>query len=373
MTKKYAVFITALFCAFIGVFLAAGAVAPDRNFSAQENRVLQGLPVPTVKSVFSGAFMTDFEQYGNDQFVGRDVWVGMKSAAERAIGKHENNGVYFGSKDTLITRFEEPDPKRVDTNLKYVDQFVGNAGVPVYLTLIPGAASIWADRLPQGAPNADQKAVIDEIAARTAANYFDSYQNLWAHRDEDVYYRTDHHWTSLGAYYGYAALMEALGMEAVPLSEYAKTTVSDAFYGTTFSSSGVRWVKPDSIDIYAPDTGVSVTSWFAEQPVEGRLYNYDKLSLKDKYTFFMGGNQSLAVVKNENVDGPKLLILRDSYTDSLVPFLTPHFSEIHLVDLRYYRYSIPQYIRDNGIDAAVVLYSVQNFVTDTNFFTLRQE
>lgn len=373
MSKKYAIFITALFCAFIGVFLAAGAAAPDKSFSDQENRALQGLPVPTVKSVLSGAFMTEFEKYGNDQFVGRDFWVGMKSAAERAIGKKENNGIYFCDKDTLITRFEEPDPKRVETNLGYVDQFVQNAGVPVYLTLIPGAVSIWADRLPQGAPNADQKAVIEDLAGRTTARYFDTYQDLWAHRDEEIYYRTDHHWTSLGAYYGYVSLMEALGMEPVPLSSYPKTTVSDGFYGTTFSGSGVRWVKPDSIDIYVPDPGVRVTSWFSEQSEAGSLYNYDKLAVKDKYAFFMGGNQSLAVVENPGSDGPKLLILRDSYTDCLVPFLTPHFSEIHLVDMRYYRYSIPQYIREHGIDAAVVLYSASNFVTDSNFFTLRQE
>ena len=134
----------------------------------------------------------------------------------------------------------------------------------------------------------------------------------------------------------------------------------------------MRWVQPDDIDIYVPDPGVEVTSWFTGEPEEGALYNWDKLDIKDKYTFFMGGNQSLGVIKNPNVDGPKILILRDSYTDSLVPFLTQHFSEIHLIDLRYYRYSIPQYIKDNDIDMAVVLYSVSNFVTDTNLFTLRQ-
>ena len=373
MSKKSCIVITALFCAFIGVFLAAGAVSPDRTNSELENRPLQQLPTPTVKTLLNSEFMSSFETYCNDQFFLRDGWVSMKSSTERALGKNENNGVYFGREDTLISRFEEPDQKRLDTNLGYVDQFVQNAGVPVYLSIIPGSVSIWADRLPEGAPNADQKAVIDQIAQKTTARYYDSYQNLWDHRDEDVYYRTDHHWTSLGAYYGYVSLMDALGMEAVPLERYTKQTVSDSFYGTTFSSSGVRWVAPDDIDIYVPDPGVEVESWFTGAPETGSLYNWDKLDIKDKYTFFMGGNQSLGVIKNPNVDGPKLLILRDSYTDSLVPFLTAHFSEIHLIDLRYYRYSIPQYIRDNGIDTAVVLYSAANFVTDTNFFTLRQE
>ena len=117
---------------------------------------------------------------------------------------------------------------------------------------------------------------------------------------------------------------------------------------------------------------MKVTSWFTGTPEEGTLYAWDRLAIKDKYTFFMGGNQSLAVIENPNVDGPKIAILRDSYTDSLVPFLTAHFSEIHLIDLRYNRNSVPQYLEENDIDTCVMLYSVSNFVTDTNFFSLAQ-
>jgi len=171
MSKKYCIFLTALFCAFLALFTVAGAVAPDRTLSPLENRSLQQLPTPSVEDVLSGKFMADFERYCSDQFFLRDGWVGMKASAERLSGKQENNGVYLASKDTLIARFDQPDQKRVDTNLGYVDQFVSNAGVPVYLSLIPGAVSIWADRLPQGAPNADQKTFIDDLAARTGAIY----------------------------------------------------------------------------------------------------------------------------------------------------------------------------------------------------------
>ena len=384
MTKKYCIFITALFCAFLAFFTVAGAVMPDKEFSEQENRNLQQLPevdaddfklawpMEDSGDFFTGKLMSDFEKYLNDQFPFRDGWITLKAATEVALGKHENNNVYLCDEDTLITRFDEPDADRVTTNVNYLNMLVANTDVPVYLSLIPGPSQIWADRLPDGAPNADQKAIIDDIASRTDAIFYDTYQNLWDHRDEDIYYRTDHHWTSLGAYYGYVSLMEALGMEPVPLAEYTKQTVSTEFYGTTYSSSGFRWVKPDDIDIYVPDPGVKVTSWFTGTPEEGTLYAWDRLAIKDKYTFFMGGNQSLAVIENPNVDGPKIAILRDSYTDSLVPFLTAHFSEIHLIDLRYNRNSVPQYLEENDIDTCVMLYSVSNFVTDTNFFSLAQ-
>lgn len=376
MSKRYCIFLSALFCAFLAVFLVAGAVSPDQSFSQLENRTLQQLPTPTVETVLSGEFMSDFETYTTDQFPGRDAWVDLKARTEKAMGKQENNSVYFCKEDTLITRFDTPDAQNVANNLSYVDQFAQKAGVPVYFSLIPGAAEIWSDRLPEGAPNASQKAVIDQ-AASTLKNalVYDTYSVMDAHSDEDIYYRTDHHWTSLGAYYGYTALMDALGMEAVPLSNYTKTTVSDSFYGTIFSSSGVRWVRPDCIDTYVPADGITVTSHTYDNkgnPVEEErpLYDTSFLSVKDKYSMFLGGNQPLAVVRTPHTDAPKLLIVRDSYTDSLVPFLTAHFSEIHLVDPRYYKLSVADYIQENGIDEALVLYSVSNFVTDKNLVWL---
>ena len=372
MSKKYCIFITALFCAFIGVFLVANAVSPDRTFSEMENRNLEQLPTPSVKTLLSGEFMKDFETYTTDQFVGRDSWIGLKSTTERVLGKQENNSVYFCDKDTLITRFDQPDSQKVTDNLTYVNNFVENVDIPVTFSLIPTQACIWADRLPAGAPNASQTDILDQAqAAVPGATWADLYTPLWEHKDEDIFYRTDHHWTSLGAYYGYTGLAEALGFTPVSLDTYTETIRSTEFYGTVFSSSGVRWVKPDTISTYVPDTGITVTEHSYDNkgnPIEipRSLYVESFLSVKDKYSMFLGGNQSLGVVKTANANKPKLLIIRDSYTDSVVPFLTPHYSEIHLIDLRYYKLSIQDYIEQNGIDQALVLYSAPNFVTDSN-------
>ena len=339
-----------------------------------ENRNLEQMPTLSAKSLLSGEFMKDFETYTTDQFVGRDAWIGLKSSTERALGKQENNNVYFCDEDTLITRFDQPDAAKVTENLNYVNNFVENVDIPVTFSLIPTQACIWADRLPAGAPNASQTDLLDQAkAAVPGATWADLYSSLWEHKGEDIFYRTDHHWTSLGAYYGYTALAEALGFTPVPLDAYTETVRSTEFYGTVFSSSGVRWVSPDTITTYVPDTGITVTSYTydsAGNPVEEprALYDTSFLSVKDKYSMFLGGNQSLGVVKTPDTDKPKLLIIRDSYADSLVPFLAPHFSEIHLIDLRYYKLSLADYIQQNGIDQALVLYSVPNFVTDSNLF-----
>lgn len=382
MSKRYAVFLTALFCCFIGGTFLLNLLTPDRDFSPAENRVLTKLPklgpedfrlrFPVADSgdFFTGRFMSEFESYVNDQFVGRDGWVSAKAAAEAVMGKEENNGVYLCEEDTLIPRFDAPDEKRVEENLSAVSALAEQAGVPVYFSLIPGKVSVWADRLPVGAPNASETEILCRAAAETKARWIDVDSALTNHAGETIYYRLDHHWTSLGAYYGYAALMEGMGVEPVPMEHYEKTTVSTDFNGTTYSTSGVRWMRPDTIDCYVPDTGVTVTAWPGTEPEQGKLYDWSRLQEKDQYSFFLGGNKPLAVIKTAHPEAPKLLLVRDSYSDSLAPFLTAHFSEIHLFDPRYNKEPISRYLADNHIDEVLVLYSVSNFVSDSNLFLL---
>lgn len=376
MSKKYAIFITSLFLAFLGVFAAANAVTPVKEFSPMENRALAQMPELSGDTLLNGAFMKDFETFVTDQFVLRDQWIALKAGAEYASGKRENNGVYICDEHTLIARFDPPvgdrAKKRIDDNFGYVEKFASLTDVPVYFSLIPGKVSVWSDLLPAGAPNDDEMQYIDRGAALQGPKWLDTNTALNAHKDEAIYYRTDHHWTSLGAYYAYAALMEGMGRTPKGLNEFNVTVASSEFYGTTFSSSGVRWLEPDTIVFYVPQEAATVTNYFDGTPTEGQLYDLSKLSEKDKYSTFLGGNKPLTVVKsNVAPEGaPKLMLIRDSYADSLAPFLCYNFSEIHLVDPRYYKTSMAQYVKDNAIDEVLVLYSVSNFVKDGNLFVL---
>ena len=368
--KKFNSLITAIFCLFVGGMLLVSTILPDRNFSPLENRYLAKPPKLSLETLQNGTFMEDAEEYVSDQIVGRDFWVALKAWSERLSGKQENNGVYFGKEDTLLNRVNTPTQEELEKRLAYVDALVGNVSVPVYLGLIPSSSAVWSDRLPAGAPTADELSLIEEFYFNTGAQTLDMAGALLEHKDEDIYYRTDHHWTSLGAFYGANVLLEAMGLEPLNLSDYEKTTVTTEFYGTTFSTSGVRWVAPDSIDTYISGDGVKVTSWFTGSPEEGSLYVDRYLNEKDKYSYFLGGNQSLCVIETEHTDAPKVLVIRDSYSDSLAPFLTERFSEIHLFDPRYNLTSVKDYVAQNDIDQVVVLYSFQNFTTDQNLFVL---
>ena len=367
MKKANWIQISVLLAVVAGLFLA-NIFTGDRQFSPVENRNLAQKPVFSWESLFSGEFMKDYEAYITDQFAGRDGWTALKAYAEKALGKKENNGIYIAG-DTLIEKFDQPDEKLMQSNLGAVDRFREKTGIEVSLMLIPSAADIRRDKLPLGAPNPDQGAIIASLYENTQAQTVDVRAALMAHADEYIFYRTDHHWTSLGACYGADALLRAMGKDGVAPAMWEKQTVSEAFYGTLWSKSGARYVSPDSIEIYVPEEGVSVHSFEGGSWTEKPMYDREKLGSKDKYSMFMGGNQPLAVVKTGN-DGEKLLLIRDSYSDCMVPFLTGAYSEIHLIDLRYYRMSIAEYVRENGIDEAAVVYGLKNFTEDRNLYFL---
>ena len=378
MTTRYSRFLAAFFCVFLGGLLAWHVLLPDRDRSDVENRTLAQFPEFSWEDLKDGSFTEGVEAYFADQFPLRDQWTGLKARTEQALGKREFNGVYLCG-DALIAKVEPPKDGLEEKNLSYVSRLAESAEVPVYLGLIPSAAEIWRDRLPKGAESWDQAAFIARAAELEGVEFVDFLTALRDHAGErtweGIFYRTDHHWTTLGAYYGYAALMEALGRgEEVPEPEAVKARdlpVSNGFQGTLYSQSGIHWLEPDSIEFWVEESGLTVTSWRDGTPKEAGLYDYDYLGKKDKYSAFLGGNQPLCVVKNPEGKG-KLLVIRDSYADSLAPFLALRFEEVHLLDPRYYRYSAAKYAEDKGLDAIAVVYSVPNFITDRNLVLLIQ-
>ena len=375
MTTRYSRFLSAFFCLFLGGLLVWHLLLPDRDRSDVENRTLAQFPEFSWEDLKDGSFTKGMEDYFADQFPLRDQWTGLKARTEQLLGKREFNGVYLCG-DALIAKVEPPEDE--EKNLSYVSRLAERTELPVYLGLIPSAAEIWRDRLPKGAESWDQAAFIARAAELEGVEPVDFRTALRDHAGErtweGIFYRTDHHWTTLGAYYGYAAVMEALGRgeEVLGQEEIKKwdLPVSNGFQGTLYSQSGVHWLEPDSIEFWVEDQ-FQVTSWRDGTPKEASLYDYDFLGKKDKYSAFLGGNQPLCVIRNPEGEG-KLLIIRDSYSDALAPFLAQHFEEVHLLDPRYYRYSAAKYAEDNGLNAIAVVYSVPNFITDRNLVLLAQ-
>ena len=372
MTKAYARLITALFCLFLGGLMVWQFLLPDRERSDVENRTLQQVPEFSWEALRDGTYTSEVEAYVADQFPLRDEWTGLKARTEQLIGKRLFNNIYLCEDETLISKVDAPATVERCVNLGYVTQLAGNTDVPVYLGLIPSAAEVWRDKLPEGAASWDQNAYLAQ-AADTGLPMIDFSAALTAHAGEPIFYRTDHHWTSLGAFYGANALLESLGREPLKEQDFTPETASTDFNGTLYSQSGIHWLTPDTMEYWVEEDGLTVTSWRTGSPEPGQLYDRSYLTQKDKYSSFLGGNQPLCVIRNENArDGGRLLLIRDSYSDALAPFLAQSFAEVHLLDLRYYRMSPAQYAAENGIDQICVVYSIPNFITDRNLVFLAQ-
>lgn len=365
---------TALFLIFIFGGFVLNAIAPSKGFSEEENRYLEQKPKFSFADLKSGEYTSKFEKYVTDQIVFRNFWVGFKSDMESLRGMKENNSVFAGKDGHLLGKFVKPNGELLNTNINSINSFKDNNNdIPVSLMVVPTATEILQEKLPYGAPTFDQKAIIDYIKnnINSDVNFVDAYDELLSHNEEEIYYKTDHHWTSLGAYYGYVAASKTLGFKALDIDDFNREVLSESFYGTTYSKFNNKRIEPDKVEAFYPKQGVEHRLHYVDEQEEHEgLYRKEFLEKKDKYSVFLGGNHSEVEIKNKISQGEKkdkkLLVIKDSYAHSMMPFLANHYKEIDMLDLRYYKKNINEYIKENHIDEVLVLYNADNFTTETS-------
>lgn len=348
--------------------------APTRESSENENRPLQQMPEFSAEALFNGKFTADFDVFVTDQFVFRDRWVGMKTLTEIALGRKSSNGVYFADDHYLIEMFDTVDSERYARNIEIVGEFTNRVqdglGVPVYTMLVPTASMVLADKLPRNAPEVDQRALFMQ-AERNIPGFIDVSVPLGSHSGEYIYCMTDHHWTSLGAYYAYREWRTRIGEEAVPLDGFEQTVLSDSFYGTTYSKASLYNTPADTITAFQPKGLDNITvdynngEWIADS-----IYEPSFLESKDKYAVFLNANQPIIRIESGAGNGRHLLIVKDSYANAFVQMLLEDYERITILDLRYYKLSAYDYIPENGVTEALVLYNVKGFSGDPNLYYL---
>ena len=366
------------FFLFIFLFTAVDLVKPDLEYSEFENKYLTQRPEFTLASFLNNEWTSKYETYLNDQFVLRDDWITLKSICESMLLKIENNGIAYGADDYLFEKFTTlagDSLAQFERNVGYEKTFIDTYGetVPITFTIIPNAYMILPEKLPEGLTQVDQAAYTAPIyeAVEDKAQVMDFTGALTAHKDEYIFYRTDHHWTTLGAYYAYAAYAESLGMEPVALDSLSGIEVPD-FYGTYFSKAKKFDAVADTITYYPiADAGVIIDG----QEADG-YYDLSKFEVRDKYAAFLRGNNGYTVIKSgvrevpEGQEPSKILVIKDSYANSFVPFLLYNFDEVHVVDLRYSAVSMKELLSTENFDQVLLMYNFMNLVTDTNLYKL---
>ena len=238
----------------------------------------------------------------------------------------------------------------------------------VYAMVVPAASVIYPERVPAAAPILDETVYLNQIQTaveESGGTFVSVEQTLADHKDEYIYYRTDHHWTTLGAYYAYSQLCDLLGLTPFDLDSHQAVEIPD-FYGTFYSRARTWNAQPDTLTYYDLDNPMTIyTVTGAGMPDAGEttgLYDLAKLGVYDKYAVFLHGNNGLSRVEGDG-EG-RILVIKDSYANSLVPFLTANYAEIDVVDLRNYNYGLDTLIADNDYDQILVLYSFDSFKSD---------
>ena len=360
------IFILTLF-----LFLIINVIVPDREKSVQENRMLVTKPKFRLSSLISGDYDEKFEAYMDDQFVGRDMWRKLKVAVDRIGGSRLENGVYIGTNGQLLEQIEVADENHLAANIKAIKSFSeSQSKIPVRMMLVPDAANVLNHSLPALAKPEDQTQMFSMVRKDLgdSVEWIDVSTELNKHKTEKIYYKTDHHWTTLGAFYAFQAAAPSLGIDGDLSGKYVSYTVSSSFNGMLASKSGVNLGEKEQIDIYVPteeDTDL-IVDYVDEGKRSTSLYDSSKLKEKDQYTVFLGGNSSLLDIRTVSTSTKRLLLVKDSFANSFIPFLTPYYREIVVVDPRYYSGTINDLMDSYRISEVLFLYSGNTFFKDNN-------
>ena len=352
-------------------FLIINVIVPDREKSVQENRMLATKPKFRLSSLISGDYDEKFEAYMDDQFVGRDMWRKLKVTVDRIGGSRLENGVYIGTNGQLLEQIEVADENHLAANIKAIKSFSeSQSKIPVRMMLVPDAANVLNHSLPSLAKPEDQTQMFSMVRKDLgdSVEWIDVSTELNKHKTEKIYYKTDHHWTTLGAFYAFQAAAPSLGIEGDLSGKYVSYAVSDSFNGMLASKSGVNLGEKEQIDIYVPteeDTDL-IVDYVDEGKRSTSLYDSSKLKEKDQYTVFLGGNSSLLDIRTVSTSTKRLLLVKDSFANSFIPFLTPYYREIVVVDPRYYSGTINDLMDSYRISEVLFLYSGNTFFKDNN-------
>ncbi len=342
-----------------------------QSFSENENRVLSTFPVFSLNKFFNKDFMSEFDDYFADHFLFRENWISLNTSLELLLRKNEINGIYI-LKDRFIEKIDNINKIYIKSSLDSINVFYKEKRIPTSFMLVPTSQEIYKDTIPFKPYVINQNIIIDKSYEylHSDISKIDTYAPINLSKDRYIYYRTDHHLSSLGSAILYSSIGKSLGFQPILLDEFNIEHSTYNFRGSLYSKVLYDKIEPDIIDIYHYNKGAKIESININTGNEILKYESiffrDKLDTKNKYDVFLNGNYPFVEINTNNKNGKKLLLFKDSYANSMIQFLYHHYEKITLVDLRYINVSFENYIDINEYTQALFLYNVSNFVTENN-------
>lgn len=372
MNKKIISILSIIITVFVLFFSVFFFFTKKMTFSENENRYLANLPEFTMESLTSGEFMEDIKNYLSDHFPFRDAFMGLRANVYKLTGQYYLNGVYLGKDGYLLEKFEGAANQEKIVNR--LNSFASSLkDVNISFLLAPTSTGIYTEKLPELSYNESQKDVIKGYYDTLNFNEIDVYSKLLEEKNNyDLYYKLDHHWTTYGAYFAYVSYCEKMGITPYSLEEFEKKEVSNSFYGTYYSKANDYSLKPDNMYRFSLMNDSFSVSYVNNNVVKDTFYEDSYLEKKDKYSYFLDNNHPLIVIENKNIDNnDEIVVIKDSYANCFVPFLARHYKKVHVIDPRYYKLPVSNYIKEQNIKNVLFLYNVGTLDNDLGIVSVR--
>ncbi|MDD7641486.1 MAG: DHHW family protein, partial [bacterium] len=364
---------------------------PQKAYSAAENRYLTKLPRISADGILTGEVQRDLTEAASDQFPGRDLWMQVATTGQYLLYHREINGVYIGKEGHLFEKVIGSDlsEKNYETNLRYITAMKNTTEADVSVMLIPSPGTVLKEKLPTRAVLYDPAVYEsrgEQLCETESVRWIqtkDALTRAARERFDEIYFKTDHHWTTNGAYVGAKTYLETQHVQIKEQESYQVAAANEEFYGTLYAKvAGLPGAHADELELPQllpqnliieadhPPADALGTDGEKEMPRLTGIYDLSKLDMKDKYAVYFGGNYGKITIKNHQAEGKgSLLIIKDSYANSMVPYLLDSYEQITMIDLRYYNESVPELVAE-GWDEVLVCYEMTNFIKDRNLFKL---
>ncbi len=359
---------------FVVMFL--NIITPTSKTSVAENRELQQRPSMSLSRLLDGKFASEYTKFLSDQFINRDGLIKIKAKFDLMTGKKEINGVYIAKNDYLMEGFKRSDDNSTLSKLSEINKFTNNnTGLKVSMMLVPNKVEIYSNLLPKSNPNDSQKEYVNFVKKNLdskikVVELFDVFEKN--KNNIDLYFKTDHHWTTDGAYLAYVEYCKALNLEPINENMLERNLASDSFKGSLYYKNGAEIGFPDELYLYLnknEDKPVLV-KYYDDLKKVPSLYDVSKLQGRDPYEVFTGGNHTQIKIRTNIDTKRKLLVVKDSYANAMLPFLVNNFSEINIVDLRYFTGSLQDVIQNNELTDVLFLNNINTFNTDSSILSV---
>ncbi len=366
-----------VFIAFVIFVMALNIIKPNAQTSVAENRDLQQRPKISTSKISDGKFASDYSKYMSDQFIGRSKFIKLKSKFDLFLGKKEINGVYIAKNDYLMEGFKKADDNVTNMKIDSINIFArSNPKLKVSVMVAPNKVEIYKHLLPKNIPVDSQVDYLNSIREKLdpKIKFIDLVDTFERNKNSDeLYFKTDHHWTTDGAYLAYVEFCKKQNLEPVNIKSFDKSLASDSFRGSLYYKNGAQIGKPDSLHLYLTQANKPVIVKYYDTKLKvPSLYDVDKLDGRDPYEVFTGGNHTQIKIRTNIDTDRRLLLVKDSYANAMLPFLVDNFSEINIVDLRYFTGSMKDIIHNNDVTDVLLMYNVNTFNLDSSILSLNE-